>query len=186
MTMLARPMLVACLLISMVGVILTAAVFAEALPGRSASALPNLTLSFDATPAYSEFWTIQPGYTCANGSVKLSSPTKPPSAAFGRDNSRGNVRHGRYSARIVLNPGDHASYTCKAEAVEAIRRLNEGEGSSSWWGWSWKLPVGWRGTNSWGELFEFTTRSRLLALVRDAQLRRRHEKQPATRSPHRA
>ncbi len=24
-------------------------------------------------------------------------------------------------------------------------------------GWSWKLPVGWRGTDSWGMLFEFTT-----------------------------
>jgi polysaccharide lyase-like protein len=34
--------------------------------------------------------------------------------------------------------------------------LGEGEGSESWWGWSWKLPVGWRGTNSWGMLFEFT------------------------------
>ena len=34
--------------------------------------------------------------------------------------------------------------------------LDEGEGSESWWGWSWKLPVGWRGTDSWGMLFEFT------------------------------
>jgi hypothetical protein len=34
--------------------------------------------------------------------------------------------------------------------------VSEGEGSESWWGWSWKLPVGWRGTNSWGMLFELT------------------------------
>jgi hypothetical protein len=60
-----------------------------------------------------------------------------------------------------LKPGDHASYTCKAEAVEAIKTLTEGEASESWWGWSWKLPVGWRGTNSWGMLFEFTTYARL-------------------------
>jgi hypothetical protein len=40
--------------------------------------------------------------------------------------------------------------------VMAFTALDEGEGSESWWGWSWKLPVGWRGTNSWGMLFEFT------------------------------
>jgi hypothetical protein len=116
----------------------------------------NLTLSFDASPAYSEWWTIQPGYRCVNGAVRLSAPSKSPSAAFRRDDSRGNVRHGKYSAKIVLNPGDHASYTCKAEAVQAVQRIGEGEGSSSWWAWSWKLPVGWRGTNSWGELLGFT------------------------------
>jgi hypothetical protein len=124
---------------------------------------PDLTLSFDAKRAYSEWWSIQPGYTCVNGSVNLSAPSKPPSAAFRRDRSRGNVRHGRYSARVVLNPGDHASYTCKAEAVEAVQRLNEGEGSSSWWAWSWKLPDGWRGTNSWGELLGFTAKHVLWA-----------------------
>jgi polysaccharide lyase-like protein len=82
---------------------------------------------------------------------------KSPSAAFIRDKSRRNVRHGKYSARVVLKPGDHASYTCKAEAVFAIKDLGEGEGSESWWGWSWKLPRGWRGTDPWGMLFEFTT-----------------------------
>ena len=116
----------------------------------------DLTLSFDAKPAYSEFRSIQPGFGCVNGSVDQSAPTKSSSAAFILDDSPGNVRHGRYSARVVLNPGDHASYSCKAEAVEAIKHLNEGEGSRSWWGWSWKLPVGWRGTDSWGMLFEFT------------------------------
>jgi hypothetical protein len=114
----------------------------------------DLTLSFDRRPAYSEFYSIQPGYRCIDGTI--AGRSKLPSAAFVRDHSRGNVRHGRYSARVVLKPGDHASYTCKAEAVEAIESLDEGEGSESWWGWSWKLPVGWRGTNSWGMLFEFT------------------------------
>jgi hypothetical protein len=114
----------------------------------------DLTLSFDGKPPYSEFYSIQPGYKCVNGTI--SGTRKSRSAAFLRDTSKGNVRHGRYSARVVLRPGDHASYTCKAEAVEAIKPLNEGEGSESWWGWSWKLPVGWRGTNSWGMLFEFT------------------------------
>jgi hypothetical protein len=57
----------------------------------------------------------------------------------------------------VLKPGDHASHTCKAEAVLAIKRLGEGEGSESWWGWSWKIPLGWRGTDSWGMLIGFTT-----------------------------
>jgi hypothetical protein len=118
---------------------------------------PDLTLSFDAKPAYSEWWRIQPGYTCPHGSVDQTTPSKTASAAFVRDDSPGNVRHGRYSARVVLNPGDHASYSCKAEAAFAIKRLGEGEGSESWWGWSWKLPVGWRGTTSWGMLFEFTT-----------------------------
>ena len=121
------------------------------------SAADNLTLSFDGTPAYCEWDSIQPGFPCADGAVDQSAPTKPPSAAFVRDNSPGHVRDGRYSARVVLNPGDYASYTCKTEAVFAIKRLDEGEGSESWWGWSWKLPVGWRGTSSWGMLFEFTT-----------------------------
>jgi hypothetical protein len=116
----------------------------------------NLTLSFDRKPAYSEFDWIQPGYKCANGSVDQSAPAQPPSSAFVRDDSPGNVRDGKYSARVVLNPGDHASYSCQKEAVEAIKRLGEGEGSESWWAWSWKLPVGWRGTDSWGMLFEFT------------------------------
>jgi hypothetical protein len=122
----------------------------------SAPAAPrDLTLSFDARPAYAEWYTIQPGYKCVNGAVSLFAPSKPSSAAFVRDASRINVRHGRYSAKVVLNPGDHASYTCKAEAVEAVQRLGEGEGSSSWWAWSWKLPAGWRGTRSWGELLGF-------------------------------
>jgi hypothetical protein len=116
----------------------------------------NLTLSFDRMPAYSEFRSIQPGFKCVNGALDQSSTTKSPSEAFVRDNSPGNVRHGKYSARVVLNPGDHASYTCRAESVAAIKGIVEGEGSESWWGWSWKLPVGWRGTNSWGMLFEFT------------------------------
>jgi hypothetical protein len=119
----------------------------------------ELTLSFDAKPAYSEFSSVQPGYECVN--ERVSGPKKLPSAAFKRDRSRANVRHGKYSARVVLNPGDHASYTCKAEAVFAIKRLGEGEGSESWWGWSWKLPRGWRGTRSWGTLFEFTTNASL-------------------------
>jgi len=120
----------------------------------------DLTLSFDAMPAYSEFYSIQPGYRCINSMI--AGIRKSPSAAFVRDNSAGNVRHGRYSARVVLNPGDHSSYSCQKEAVMAIKSgLDEGEGSESWWGWSWKLPVGWRGTNSWGMLFEFTPHPRL-------------------------
>jgi Polysaccharide lyase len=119
----------------------------------------SLTLSFDAEPAYSEWAGIHPGFACVNGSVNQSAPRKPASAAFARDNSAGNVRHGKYSARVVLNPGDHTAYTCRAESVGAINArggLDEGEGSESWWGWSWKLPVGWSGTESWGMLFQFT------------------------------
>jgi hypothetical protein len=155
-----RPVLLACLLLvtAMGGV--ASSTVDDSLALRWTTSAPatarDLTLSFDALPAYSEWWTIQPGYRCVNGLVNLSAPAKPPSAAFRRDASRGNVRHGKYSARIVLNPGDHASYSCKAEAVQAVQRIGEGEGSSSWWAWSWKLPVGWRGTNSWGELFGFT------------------------------
>jgi len=120
----------------------------------------DLTLSFDAEPAYCEWDSIQPGFDCVNGSVTPPTPGES-SAAFVRDNSPGNVRNGKYAAKVVLRPGDHASYTCKAEAVEAIKYLKEGEGSESWWGWSWKLPVGWRGTDSWGMLFEFTTNASL-------------------------
>ena len=139
----------------------SAMVIIGVLSGRSVASLgssalaPDLTLSFDRNPAYSEFSSIQPGYTCVNGLV--SGPRKSRSAAFVRDASRGNVRHGKYSARVVLRPGDHASYSCQKEAVEAIKELGEGEGSESWWAWSWKLPVGWQGTDSWGMLFEFTT-----------------------------
>jgi hypothetical protein len=116
----------------------------------------DLTLSFDADPPDCEWASIQPGFKCANGGVDQSSTTKSASAAFVRDDSPGNVRHGKYSARVVLNPGDHTAYTCKAESVGAIKGIDEGEGSESWWGWSWKLPLGWRGTDSWGMLFQFT------------------------------
>jgi hypothetical protein len=131
--------------------------------GLSASSAPaplrarDLTLSFDARPAYSEWDGVQPGFSCVNGAVDQKKPTKLPSAAFRRDLTPGNVRHGKYSVRVVLNRGDQAPYTCKAEGVAAIKRLNDREGSESWWGWSWKLPRGWRGTLSWGQLFSFTT-----------------------------
>jgi hypothetical protein len=154
-----RHPLAALLLIFLVGAVLAGVMSPLPLASPSASVpatTPNLTLSFDAKPAYSEWWGIQPGYRCVNGSVNQSARTKAPSDAFVRDSSRGNVRQGKYSARVVLNPGDHAAYTCQAESVSAIKRLNEGEGSQSWWAWSWKLPVGWRGTDSWGMLFEFT------------------------------
>lgn len=160
MSMLRRRALLACLLVIVAGGAAAATHIEDSLALQGTSSAPaaarNLTLSFDASPAYSEWWTIQPGYRCVNGSVRLSAPSKPSSAAFQRDDSRGNVRHGKYSAKVVLNPGDHASYTCKAEAVQAVQRIGEGEGSSSWWAWSWKLPVGWRGTDSWGELLGFT------------------------------
>jgi len=120
------------------------------------SSRSNLTLSFDATPPDCEWDSIQPGFDCANGEVDRTALAQSPSAAFRRDDSKGNVRDGKYSAKVVLRPGDHAAYTCKAEAAMAIKGIDEGEGSQSWWGWSWKLPVGWRGTDSWGMLFEFT------------------------------
>jgi hypothetical protein len=135
---------------------------AEVGPSQSARKHPpDLTLSFDAEPAYCEWDSIQPGYACTNGSVDRASPAQPASAAFARDDSPGNIREGKYSARVVLAPGDHAAYSCRAEAVFAIKNLNEGEGSGSWWAWSWKLPLGWRGTDSWGMLFEFTTNASL-------------------------
>jgi hypothetical protein len=160
-----RPTLLASLLTFPASVLVAAAVSAgsPAALVRSVSAptAADLTLSFDARPAHSEFDAIQPGFACVDGTVDQSSPTKSPAAAFVRDDALGNVRHGRYSARVILKHGDYASYTCKAEAVFAIKRLGEREGSESWWGWSWKLPVGWRGTNSWGMLFEFTTNAAL-------------------------
>jgi hypothetical protein len=89
---------------------------------------PDLTLSFDAEPAYSDWWSIQPGFKCPSGAVDQSATAKPVSAAFVRDDSPGNVRHGKYSARVVLNPGDYSSYSCEKEAALAITRLDEGEG----------------------------------------------------------
>src|SRR5207249_3319002 len=66
------------------------------------AAARDLTLSFDADPAYSEFYSIQPGHRCVNG-INVGTK-KSRSAAFVRDASAGNVRHGKYSARVVLNP----------------------------------------------------------------------------------
>jgi hypothetical protein len=157
--MLRRPTQIESLLIVLASALVVAASSSSSLASRSSSSIRavarDLTLSFDAKPAYSEFYSIQPGYRCVNSAI--AGINKPPSAAFVRDNSAGNVRHGKYSARVVLNPGDYSSYSCQKEAVMAIKGgLGEGEGSESWWGWSWKLPVGWRGTNSWGMLFEFT------------------------------
>jgi Polysaccharide lyase len=122
---------------------------------------PDLTLSFDAESANSEWDAIQSGFNCLDGAIDRSEARKPPSQAFVRDDSPDNFRHGKYSAKIFLEPGDHASYTCNAEAVFAIKRLGEGEGSESWWGWSWKLPLGWRGSKSWGMLLEYTPNARL-------------------------
>jgi len=154
-----RPTLAAALLVLLVSAVVSIDLSSgsplTSQAGGSAFTERNLTLSFDAKRTYSEFSTIHPGYTCRDGAVDQSAPTKPPSAAFVRQRSKGNVRHGKYSARVVLNPGDQAIYTCNAEAVGAIKNVDEGEGSQSWWGWSWKLPRGWRGTNSWGMLFEF-------------------------------
>jgi hypothetical protein len=157
--MLRRPDLLEIALIFMVGAIVIGAgssrgSLASFTSASGPTVARDLTLSFDGEPAYSEFYSIQPGYKCVNGTI--SGRSKSPLAAFVRKNSPRNVRHGKYSAKVVLKPGDHASYTCKAEAALAIKRLGEGEGSESWWGWSWKMPVGWRGTNSWGMLFEFT------------------------------
>jgi Polysaccharide lyase len=160
--MLSRPALGEVLLIFLATAVVTVAESASgslaSLGGTSVARVArNLTLSFDAQPAYSEFFSIHPGFRCVNGAI--SGINKSPSAAFVRDRSPGNVRHGKYSARVVLSPGDHTAYTCKAESVGAINAkggLDEGEGSESWWGWSWKLPVGWRGTNSWGMLFQLT------------------------------
>jgi hypothetical protein len=101
---------------------------------RSGPAAPDLTLSFDAEPAYCEWASVQPGFNCAHGAVDQTSTAKAPSAALVRDDSPGNVRDGKYSARVVLNPGDHSSYSCQKEAVMAIKDLGEGEGSESWWG----------------------------------------------------
>jgi Polysaccharide lyase len=122
----------------------------------SSKIAPDLTLSFDAEPAYCEWDGIQPGYECVDHAVDRAVPTNLPSAAFVRDDTPGNVRDGKYSAKVVLRSGDHTAYTCKAESVGAIKDIGEAEGSQSWWGWSWKLPVGWRGTDSWGMLFQFT------------------------------
>jgi polysaccharide lyase-like protein len=158
--MLRRPTQVESLLIFVASaLVFVAASSSGSLASRWSASVPavrgDLTLSFDAKPAYSEFYSIQPGFKCVDRIIAGTS--KSPSAAFVRDNSAGNVRHGKYSARVVLNPGDHSSYSCQKEAVMAIKGgLGEGEGSESWWGWSWKLPVGWRGTDSWGMLFEFT------------------------------
>src|SRR6266536_3039654 len=68
---------------------------------------------------------------------------------------------GQRAARKVLGTG--RAEPGRARSLYLSRRgrwrdqggLGEGEGSESWWGWSWKLPVGWRGTDSWGMLFEF-------------------------------
>jgi hypothetical protein len=123
--------------------------------GRESQAAPDLTLSFDAQPARCEWDSIQSGFECTHGAVD-SKTARSPAEAFVRDKSPGDVRNGNYSAFVVLRPGDHAAYSCQKEAVFAIKRLREGEGTDSWWGWSWKLPIGWRGTDSWGMLFEFT------------------------------
>jgi hypothetical protein len=157
--MLRRPIQVESLLILLAsGLVLVAASSSSSLASRSSASVSavrnDLTLSFDAKPAYSEFYSIQPGYRCVD--KMIAGMNKSRSAAFARDDSMGNVRHGKYSARVVLNPGDHASYSCQKEAVMAIKDIDEGEGTESWWGWSWKLPVGWRGTKSWGMLMEFT------------------------------
>jgi hypothetical protein len=117
--MLRRPTKRESLLIFLAGVlVILVASSSGSLASLSSPSVPaiarDLTLSFDARPAFSEFDSIQPGFKCVDRSI--AGTRKSPSAAFVRDKSRRNVRHGKYSARVVLKPGDHASYTCKAEA----------------------------------------------------------------------
>ena len=116
---------------------------------------PDLTLSFDTDPYLHEFDAVQTGYRCRpDGKVDFTGAgqTQRADQAFARDGTI--KREGNYSAHIFLHPGDFSSYSCAKESVPAIKRLPDGEGTESWYGWSWRFPTTWAGTDSWGTLFE--------------------------------
>ena len=126
-------------------------------PAGSASPAtgPDVTLSFDTDPYLREFDSVQTGYRCRpDGKVDFTGAgqTQRADQAFARDGTI--KREGNYSAHIFLHPGDYAAYSCAKESVLAIKRLPDGEGTESWYGWSWRFPTTWAGTDSWGTLFE--------------------------------
>ena len=133
-----------------------------ALGNASSSSSADLTLSFDSDPYLSELDAVQTGYQClADGRVNftIAGQSRPADQAFVRDGST--KRDGPYSAHVFLRPGDYSSYSCEKEAVELRKGLGEGEGAESWYGWSWRFPTTWAGTNSWGGVLSFTTNASL-------------------------
>jgi hypothetical protein len=115
---------------------------------------PNLTLSFDAEPAYSEFGLgLQTGYQCSDG-VPTSTPNHNASQVFVRDPVT--KRHGEYSAHVFIFSGDHAPASCIVDTVRAYDVTGEREGDEAWYGWSWRFPRSYPGTNSWGLIMSWT------------------------------
>ena len=88
MTLLGPSMLVSLLLGVVTAVILVAASpAASGLRPNAECSAPvmkrDLTLSFDAKPAYSEWWTIQPGYSVSTGpSISRHRSSRPPRPSY--------------------------------------------------------------------------------------------------------
>jgi hypothetical protein len=150
------------------GIVLVAAALAitlatsAALGNASSSGSSDLTLSFDSNPYLSEFDAVQTGYRCLpDGRVNftIAGQSRPADQAFVRDGTI--KRDGESSAHVFLQPGDFSSYSCQKEAVQLLKGLGDSEGTDAWYGWSWRLPTNWSGTNSWGTLLEFTTNASL-------------------------
>ena len=118
----------------------------------------DLTLSFDSEPYLGEFDSVHTGYRCRpDGKVDFTGAgqTQRADQAFVRDGTI--KREGSYSAHIFLHSGDFAPSSCDKESVSAIKGLPDGEGTEGWYGWSWRFPTNWAGTDSWGTLFEIMT-----------------------------
>jgi hypothetical protein len=130
----------------------------------------ELTLSFDARPAFSEFDSFSQrldastagslGHLIACCSVRSCQFLDGhPARALGQ--SRTETRRPRQLLLSRRRPSSRSRMSAK-DRVE------------SWWGWSWKLPRGWCGTNSWKMLVRIHDLRPALALLRDAQLQRQH------------
>ncbi len=115
----------------------------------STALMPDLTLSFDAVPAYSEFRTYNGGIKCA-GDV-LGGPNHSLSQMAARNSTI--RRDGPYSAKITLQNNDHID-NCIKDGVQIYGPADIRVGAEGWYGWSWRFPTGGIVSHSWNSLME--------------------------------
>jgi Polysaccharide lyase len=117
---------------------------------------PDLTVSFDAEPAYSEFAPsgIWPGFTC-DGSMQF---VQSPSEAYVRDPVV--RRHGTYSARVHARSDGYHGYgrdctRLRTQALVDDSVANEKQGSEGWYAFSIRLPTSFPTLRGWATVWEF-------------------------------
>ena len=116
---------------------------------RLMALLPNYTGSFNAEPPYSDFWTYTGGTTCTPPITVVHSLSQ----LIPRDSAV--RRHGTYSGRVTLRPGDHINNICSVDGVQLYAFPGDIiNGSETWIGWSWRFPTGGITSGSFNGIME--------------------------------